>query len=93
MNAFFIILPIFLIRYGLLRCLNIEALNRAGFFAPLIGREKVAYWTYQLTTIGFLLKLLFLKVNISTNFFYIGLIIYSLGIVLYIGSVVDYAKR
>ncbi|TCT17233.1 hypothetical protein EDC18_101531 [Natranaerovirga pectinivora] len=46
MNAFLTVIPIILIRYGLLSIINKEALKRAGFFAPLIGREKVVFWIY-----------------------------------------------
>ena len=92
MNAFLIVIPILLTRYGLLSILNGEALKRAGFFAPLIGREKVAFWVYQITTILIILKLLFLKIRTDSNWFYIGLIIYSLGLVLYMVSIVNYAK-
>jgi hypothetical protein len=42
MSAFFTVIPIILIRYGLLSAINKDATNRASFFAPLIGKEKVA---------------------------------------------------
>ena len=92
MNAFLTIIPLILIRYGLLGIINKEALKRAGFFAPLIGKEKVAFWVYQITTILILLYLLVLKVRTDTNWFYIGVIVYSLGIVLYTVSIINYAK-
>jgi protein-S-isoprenylcysteine O-methyltransferase Ste14 len=92
MNAIIIILPIFLIRYWLLGRLNREALKRAGFFAPLIGGEKVAYWIYQLITIIMVILLFFIKFKTNTNYFYIGLVVYILGITLYIGSIYNYAK-
>ena len=41
MNAVLTVIPIILIRYGLLSIVNKEALKRAGLFAPVIGREKV----------------------------------------------------
>ena len=92
MNAFLIVIPILLIRYGLLSIINKEALKRAGFFAPLIGREKAAFWVYQITTILTLLYLLLLKIRTDSDWFYIGLVIYSLGMVLYAVSIVNYAK-
>jgi len=49
MNAVLTVIPIILIRYGLLSIVNKEALKRAGLFAPVIGREKVAYWVYQIS--------------------------------------------
>jgi len=47
MNAFLLIIPIFLIRFGLLKMMNKDALSRAALFAPLEGREKAAYLFYQ----------------------------------------------
>lgn len=92
MNAFLTIIPLALLRYGLLSVINKDALKRAGFFAPLLGKEKIAYWVYQITTAIILLYLFLLKVRIDSNWFYTGLIIYSSGIVLYAVSVVNYAK-
>ena len=92
MNAFLTVIPILLIRYGLLGIINKEALKRAGFFAPLIGREKVAYWGYQIANILILLYLFLLKIKTDSDWLYIGLIVYSLGIILYSVSIINYAK-
>lgn len=92
MNAFLIVIPIVLIRYGLLNVINKEALKRASFFSPLIGREKVAFGVYQITTALILLYLLLLKIKTDSEWFYIGLIIYSLGLILYVVSIVNYAN-
>ena len=92
MNAFLTVVPIILIRYGLLSILNKEALKRAGIFAPLIGREKLAFWIYQITSVLTILYLLLLKIRTDSKWFYIGLIIYSLGIILYTVSIINYAK-
>lgn len=92
MNAFLTVIPIILIRYGLLNMINKEALKRASFFAPLIGREKVAFWVYQITTALIFLYLFLLKLKTDSAWFYIGLIIYGLGIILYIVSIINYAK-
>ena len=92
MNAVLTVIPIILIRYGLLTIVNKEALNRAGLFAPVIGREKVAYWVYEISTLFILLYLLLLKIKTDSDMFYMGLIIYSLGIVLYGVSIINYAN-
>ena len=68
MNAFLTVIPLILIRFGLLSILDKEALKRAAFFAPLIGKEKTAYW------------------------FYVGLVIYGLGVLLCLVSVLNFAK-
>lgn len=92
MNAFLTVIPIILLRYGLLSTINKEALKRAGFFAPLQGKEKIAYWVYQITTAIVFLYLFLLKIRTDSDWFYIGLIIYSSGIVLYAVSIVNFAK-
>ncbi|NOW04703.1 methyltransferase family protein [Clostridium beijerinckii] len=88
MNAFLTVL----IRYGILGIIDKESLKRAGFFAPLIRREKVAFWVYQITTVLILLYPLLLKIKTDSDWFYIGLGVYSLGIILYAVSIVNYAK-
>lgn len=92
MNAFLTVIPLILIRYGILSIIDKDSLKRASFFAPLIGREKVAFWVYQITTVLILLYLLLLKIKTDSDWFYIGLVIYSLGIILYAVSIVNYAK-
>ncbi|ABR47615.1 conserved hypothetical protein [Alkaliphilus metalliredigens QYMF] len=92
MNAFLTVIPIILIRYGLLNVINKESLKRASLFAPLVGREKVAFWVYQITTTIILLYLLLLKIKTDSEWFYIGLIVYSIGLILYAVSTVNYAK-
>lgn len=91
MNAFLTVIPIILIRYGLLSMINKEALKRASVFAPLIGKENAAFWVYQITTLLTLIYLFFLKITTGTVWFYMGLIIYSLGIVLYVVSIINYS--
>lgn len=92
MNGFLLLIPLLLIRYGLLRSLNKEALKRAAFFPPLIGNEKAAFWFYQISTILLFLYLCFLKINIGSTWFYPGTVIYSFGILLCIVSISNFAK-
>lgn len=92
MNAFWAVIPIILIRYVPLIFINKESLNRAGTYAPLIGREKIAYWIYQTTTALMLLSLLLLKIKTDSYLFFVGLILYISGIILYAISVTDFAK-
>lgn len=92
MSAIIMVIPIIIIRYALLSILNKEALTRAAYFAPLVGREKIAYWIYQITTLFILVDMVLLKIRVDSDWFYVGLIIYSFGLVLYAISMVDYAK-
>ena len=92
MNGFLSILPLILIRFGVLNILNKNALRRAAFFTPMIGNEKVAYFFYQLSNILILLYPFFLKIKTDSYWFYVGLVIYALGIILCLISVLNFAK-
>lgn len=92
MNAFITIIPFILIRFGLLSILDKGALKRATFFAPLIGKEKVAYYFYQSSTILFFSCLFFLKITTNPYQLYIALLIYGFGILLCLVSVLNFAK-
>lgn len=92
MNAVFTIIPLILLRFGLLSLLDKEALKRAAFFAPVIGNEKVAIGFYQISNILIVVYLCFLKISTDSYLFYIGLVIYGLGVLLCLVSVLDFAK-
>jgi protein-S-isoprenylcysteine O-methyltransferase Ste14 len=92
MSAFVTVIPIIIIRYALLSILNKKALTRAAYFAPLVGRERIAYWVYQVTTLFIIVDLVLLKIRVDSDWFYIGLVIYSFGLVLYAISMADYAR-
>lgn len=91
MNALITIIPILLIRYGLLGVINKDALRRAGYFAPLVGGEKTAYWVYQITTLLMVLCLSLVKIEADSVRFYAGMAVYLLGLVSYTVSIVNFA--
>ena len=92
MNAFLLIIPLFLIRFGLLKMINKDALSRAAFFAPLEGKEKVACLFYQLSNAFIILYAFFLKIQTKPPLFFIALFIYILGINVLIIAIVNFAK-
>ncbi|QHQ59790.1 phospholipid methyltransferase [Anaerocolumna sedimenticola] len=92
MNAFLTVIPLILIRFGLLSLLDKEALKRAALFAPMIGKEKVALWFYQISNILIFVYLCFLKIKTDPYWFYVGLAIYGLGVLLCLVSVLNFAK-
>ncbi|MDR7811304.1 methyltransferase family protein [Lacrimispora sp.] len=92
MNAFLLIIPIFLIRFSLLKMINKDALSRAAFFAPLEGSEKAAYLFYQFSNAFIILYSLFLKIQTKPPLFSIALFIYLLGISVLIIATVNFAK-
>ncbi len=92
MNAGFTIIPLLLIRYGLMAIISREALRRAAHFAPMAGKEKAAYYLYQLTELGSIVYLFFLTIKAGSAWFYAGLGVYITGTLLYAISVIDYAR-
>ncbi len=92
MSAFVLAIPIIIIRYVFLSMLSKEALKRAAYFAPLVGRERIAYWVYQAATLLIMLNLILLRIKVDTDWFYIGAATYSFGLVLYAMSMLDYAR-
>ncbi len=92
MNAFLTIIPLILIRFGLLSLLDKGALKRASYFAPLIEKEKVAYFFYQFSNSMIFVYLCFLKIKTDQYWFYAGVLIYGLGVLLCFISVLNFAK-
>ena len=80
MNCFFLWIPFFLIRFGLLSCLGRDALRRAAHFAPMCGLEKGAYWVYQLSTAALILYSPFLRVSRESP------VLFSIGLLCYLGG-------
>jgi len=92
MNAFVLLIPIIFIRYGLIRIFNKAALKRAAFYPPLVGKEKGAFWCYQVSTLLFFVCLFFLKIRTDSILFYIGLIVFCIGVLFCIVSILNFAK-
>lgn len=83
MNGFLLLIPFLLIRFLLLSVLNKVAVGRAAYFAPVQGKERAAYYIYQISNIGMFLYLIFLKVKADfSRWFYLGLACYILGLCL-----------
>lgn len=87
-----LLIPFFLIRFGLLSHLNKGAIKRAAHFAPLEGHETAAYWVYQISNAAILIYLFFLQIQATPPMlFYIGAIVYAAGVVILTISVVNFA--
>ena len=52
MNGFWLLLPFLAVRFGLLIIISKSAIQRAGYFAPVQGTEKLAYYIYQVSNMG-----------------------------------------
>lgn len=83
MSGFLLLIPFLFIRFVLLSILNKKAIQRAAHFAPVQGKEKTAYYIYQIANIGIFLYLIFLTVKVDFSWqFYLGAICYFLGLYL-----------
>lgn len=93
MNGFLLLIPFLFIRFVLLFFLNKKAIQRAAHFAPLQGKEKAAYYIYQVSNIGLLLYPIFLTVKVDFSWqFYLGLICYILGLCLCVITMVCFSS-
>ena len=88
MNGFLLLIPFFILRFGLLLALNPKAVPRAAYFAPMRGAERCAYVIYQLSNLGLFFSLLFLRVDVDFSaLFWCGIICYLAGLCLCAASV------
>jgi len=92
MNAFWLLVPILVIRFGLMGMLDKTAIKRAAFFPPLIGKEKPAYMLYQIANAFLFLYLFFLKIRMDGALFGLGLTIFGAGIIICTLSVFNFAR-
>lgn len=93
MNGFLLLIPFFLIRFGLMAWLDRAALARAAHFAPMQGRERAAHLVYQLANAGILLYPLFLTVPVELCWpTAVGAALYLGGLALCAASVICFAR-
>lgn len=93
MNGFMLLIPFFIIRFGILSFLNKSALMRAAYFAPMKKNELIMYYIYQITNILIIGSLCFLTVKFElTGLFYVGLCCYLIGLILCMISIIDFSK-
>ena len=93
MNGFLLLVPFLLIRFALLSFKNKDAVKRAAHFPPMSGKEKSAYWVYQFSTAAILVYPFFLTVVVEfSGWFFIGSILYLLGLILCAISIIDFAS-
>ena len=93
MLAVFLLIPFLLIRFPLLSHFGKNALSRAAYFAPVQGKEKIAYMIYQLSNLALFITPFLLEIKFDFSvFFYAGIAIYLLGLVLCAISMRDFAR-
>lgn len=81
MRGFWLILIFLMIRFGLLAIVNRNAVRRAGYFAPMRGNEKIAYYVYQISNITLFICLIGSSIKIDHSLmFHIGAACYLVGL-------------
>ena len=93
MPAFYLLVPFLLIRFIFLSLLDRKATGRVAHFAPMQGKEMIAYYLYQFSTLMLLLVPFFLKVSLSfSTVFYLGSGVYFLGSLFLVLVMKDFAN-
>lgn len=92
MNGAVLLIPLVLIRYGLLAALSGDAYRRAAHYPPMAGRERIALWVYQLFTILLIASLFFLSIQAQGPWFYPGAALYAAAVALLAASTVHFAN-
>ena len=76
------------VSYTHLAGLNRHALQRAAYFAPMQGKERMAYYMYQISNAGLFFYLFFLNVKVSVSIcFFLGVFFYLAGLFICAASV------
>lgn len=91
-NAIWTVFPVLLIRYALPNLFDKDALKRLAHFPPLIGREKWAFWIYQISNAAIILMLYLLEIKLDTSRSIVGGVIYLSGLIGYGISVSQFSK-
>ncbi|MDO4719584.1 MAG: isoprenylcysteine carboxylmethyltransferase family protein [Peptostreptococcaceae bacterium] len=92
MRGFWLLLLFLIVRFVLLSVIKREAIQRAGYFAPMQKSEKVAYYIYQVSNIALLICLIVSSVKIDFSLpFYLGVALFTVGLSLCAISVVCFA--
>ena len=91
--GFLLLLPFFLLRFGLLARLDRSALQRAARFAPMVGKERAAYWVYQLSTGAVILYPLCLGIQPAPVWLLVlAMAVYGAGLVLLTAACLHFAR-
>lgn len=92
-SGLLLLFPFLLLRFGLLGRLGRDGLAGAAHIPPMGGRERLAYWVYQLSSAGVLVCLCAQRAEVDGAWpFWAGLVLYLLGLALCAGAVVSFGR-
>lgn len=93
MNGLILLLPFTCARFIVPALADPGTLGRAARFAPMYGRERWAYWAYQLTTAAMILCLPALRVTLAWTWtLAAGLACYAAGTALCAAACLSFAR-
>lgn len=92
-NAFYLVIPILVIRYLYVSWTSKSKLAELDFFPPAVGFEKLGKAVYILINTFLLFSPLFLEICHELVTLLMGLIIYVFGLILYLKSVHDFISE
>ena len=92
MNGFCLVIPLLIIRFGWLCVLNKQAVQRAGYFAPVQEGEVLPSYIYKVSNVVLFLYLFWTKIEADFSlYFYGGVICYCIGIILCMIATMNFA--
>ena len=92
MNGFCLVIPLLIIRFGWLSILNKQAVQRAGYYAPVQAGEVLPSYIYQVSNVALFLYLFSTKIEADFSlYFYGGVIYYCIGIILCLIATMNFA--
>ncbi len=89
LNGFILFLPIYFIRYGVLRILSKDALKRAHYMPEV--KQKYMMLLYNVSTALLFFLLFFYKIKYSHFINQIGFVLFLIGLIIYLISIINYA--
>ncbi|TLG72884.1 methyltransferase family protein [Culicoidibacter larvae] len=90
-NGFVLLIPLLLIRFVLPRFFDKAALLRAALYPPFPKDKQYFLYLYQIATVLLVIVPLFLSVDFSSSFVYVGGFVYFLGIVILVISTINFS--
>lgn len=92
LNGLLLILPFLFIRLVVMKWVSPIGIQRAAYFPPLNDKEKPAMPVYVVTNLLALIYPCFLSLKTGTLWFWIGLPVYLIGLILLVLSIMDFAN-
>lgn len=91
MNSFILLVPFLFVRFAYMSHLRSDTVGRAAHFAPVKGKEQIAYIIYQITQAAIIIILCISSIHTNSWLFYAGMFLYLLGLAVCAVSIHDFA--